>query len=372
MNNVSKLPDRRVIEEEAYDWLVRLDRDEPLSEKDLEELREWLGRGPVYRETLNSLNAFWSNNVLTELMVPLGKNDARVGVFVALNRRLQSPGAVTAAVALLMLAVALGLWFRFDALTGTNGLYLTAVGQQKSVHLADGSTIQLNTNSQVKVEYNNRYRNIRLLRGEAYFKVAKNPELPFRVYAGADRIQATGTAFIVYRDNNAMNVVVTEGRIALAELGTPRSKAGMTTQRTAESNERKPIAVDPYVHSIVHHLGVIEAAHSVTLNVTDSTSDARQELASSVKTLDAAQLARRQSWRKGVLIFAGDPLDKVVKEISRYTTVSIAIADPKIRKIQIGGRFKVGKIDEMLAALKTNLGIRIKWLNNNRVQLMAK
>ena len=111
-----------------------------------------------------------------------------------------------------------------DPITAANGLYATAVGQQTTTVLPDGSQIILNTNSQIRVKYGDQYRQVHLLQGEALFTVAKNSSRPFRVYAGSGQIQAIGTAFSVYLKGPVVQVTVTEGRVALATRRSAESK----------------------------------------------------------------------------------------------------------------------------------------------------
>ena len=367
MENISKFPNRRIIKQEAVDWLIRLDGDEPLSKHELEALREWLSRSPAHREELNSLNDFWSNNILTELVVPLGRHEPRTGFFEAIGKRFWSVGAVAATAVAGALIVAINLWLSPDPIKDTNGVYLTAVGRQKSVTLADGSVVQLNTNSQIAVEYNDRYRNINLLQGEAHFEVAKDSELPFRVYAGAGRIQAVGTAFTVLLMKNGVNVLVTEGRVALAALGIARPEAPPRALPKAD----KGVEFDPYANGQSKDLGILKAGESITLDIADGVEEGMEELRDAIEVVNHDELSRRQSWRDGLLVFSGEPLEQVILEISRYTTVSIEISDPELRQIQIGGRFKVGDIDNMFNALEANFGLQVNRLNYNYVQLTA-
>lgn len=367
MDNICKFTDRSTIEQEAAQWLIRLDGDEPLSKRELAALREWLARSPRHRKELNNLNSFWANNILTELVVPLGRHETRRGWRALLTQVLRSVPSLAATVAALMVLAGIGLWFFSNPLIESNGLYLTAVGQQKSLTMADGTVVQLNTNSQIQVEYNEQYRNIRLLQGEAHFEVAKDAQHPFRVYAGAGRAQAVGTAFTVYLKDDGVNVLVTEGRVALASLG--RSTPMSTTPSPPEVD--KPAAVDPYVNTASNNLGILKAGEAVTLDTTDAGNDGHTQLMDVVQVIDEDELTRRQSWRQGLLVFSGEPLEQVVLEISRYTTVSIEIPDPDLRQIQIGGRFKVGDIDNMFDALETNFGVKVNRLNYNRVQLKA-
>ena len=90
-----------------------------------------------------------------------------------------------------------------------------------------------------------------------------------------------------------------------------------------------------------------------------------------VAPLQRRELEERLAWRDGILTFSGDPLEEVVREIGRYTTVSIEIPDPAIRQLRIGGRFPVGETEAMLSALETNFHLRVTRLGHNRVILTA-
>ena len=411
MNNISSFPDQKAIEEEAVNWLIKLDSESSPSRQDLRELTEWLSRSPAHRQELKSLNAFWGNQVLTELMVPLGKSSqpSLSSLFIGLTRRWHYSGviiktSVTAAIATATLAIAFSLLLLPAAIDSTNGLYVTAVGQQQSLQLADGSTVQLNTNSQVKVEYNQGYRNIHLLQGQAYFEVAKDPEHPFRVYAGNGRVQALGTAFTLYLQDSSLNVLVTEGKIALASMGSVEPNIASTAQFPIEPtgkpsnqpssqpfnrslnksanktsstlpNKNTKIAVttqlaqlDPYVNSTSKQMGTLKAGQTITIMLAQQ----GEMPINPIKAIAQEELDRRQSWREGLLIFSGEPLEQVVDEISRYTTVSIEIVDPTVRSLQIGGRFKVGDLDNMFKALEANFGLKVTRLGYNRVLLAAE
>ena len=351
MENIKAFPELRIVEQEAAAWLVKLDGDEPLVQEELEALREWLARSPVHRKELERLSSFWANNVLTELVVPLGSHEtgSNTSPFQAFGLwRYSGVGAMAGVVAL---SIVLVLFFMVPG-TKDNGLYLTAVGQQRSVTLADGSTVQLNTNSQIKVEFDPGYRNIRLLQGEAHFDVAKDSQRPFRVYAGGGRAQAVGTAFTVYLQENGVNVLVTEGRVSLAQLS---------------PGDGRELDVDP-VKSQSQEIGVLNAGESITLEAAES-EKADKVFPDLVEVINDDELSRRQSWRDGLLVFSGEPLEQAVMEISRYTTVEIDIPDPELRKIQIGGRFKVGDIDNMFKSLEANFGLQVNRISYNRVQL---
>ena len=184
----------------------------------------------------------------------------------------------------------------------SNGLYATAIGQQLTITLAEGSVVVLNTNSQIKVDYDQQYRDIRLLQGEAHFTVARNSERPFRVYAGVGRVQAVGTAFSVYLKDNAVNVTVTEGRVILASLirpSTNRLKQPLAPSGAEQLLGSKAIVDDGYVQT----LGTIKAGESATIqSVVDSNASTGSWL-DTIETIETREMEKRLSWREGLLTF---------------------------------------------------------------------
>ncbi len=367
--NIVEFPDRKAIEEEAGAWLIKLDGDSAPSADDLASLREWLERSPAHRGQLGSLADFWGKmNVLTELAVPLGHPEGRANRSFVENLRHAIPkigrAGLATAVIIIGVGVATTFWLRPEPFLSSNGLYATAVGQQQPTTLADGSVVLLNTNSQIKVDYNNEFRNIRLLQGEAHFTVAKSVTRPFRVYAGNGRVQAVGTAFSVYLKDNTIDVTVTEGKVELASVSRPGTNR-LPQQGTRPGTNRSSGSNAIVVSGLVETLGTIKAGESATLQ---SFLDADTvSTINAIDSVDTLEMAKRLSWREGMLTFAGDPLEVVVAEISRYTTVSIEITDPVVRATRIGGRFPIGETDAMFDALEANFGLRVTRLSHDRV-----
>ena len=362
MKNVVDFPDRRTVAEEAAQWLILLDRDERPSAADLANLREWLKRSAAHREELNTLAEIWGKmNVLTELAVPLGRpkfgTSAITGIAYLLFQRwtFATLGfSVLAIVAMSVLIIG-----RPTSLFETNGYYSTAVGQQVTTTLADGSTIILNTNTQVKVEYNESTRSVQLLQGEAYFTVAHVEDMPFRVYAGGGRIQAVGTAFTVRIKGDDVDVTVTEGKVELASVNQrpQANEAGVQGGSIAATYDET-----------AQDIGTLSAGQIGTI-LRDWATEV--DFASSIQEIEAPDIQRRLSWREGLLTFSGEPLEVVVDEISRYTTVKIEIADPDVRSIRIGGRFPVGETTAMLRSLEENFGLRVTRIDQDHVLLSS-
>ena len=393
MDNVIEWPQTNSLEEEAAAWIIMLDGDAPFTEHNRAALREWLSRSPEHVAMLKKLNTFWADNSLTELLEPtlasvaikpkrrrgLVGFFAGWGVFGGTGETLSfSRGLSFASLVLVLGLVALfGPDLNRLGQTASNGPYATAVGEQKSVTLADGSVVELNTNSQMIVEYSKGYRNIHLVQGEMHFNVAKDATRPFRVYARNSRVQAVGTAFTVYLAAEDVEVYVTEGRVALAGLQALQTAPdGAMASNDQQAGEQAPM--DDYVKSQVQDLGTLDIGGGVILTRSDAAKaaeaaqgtgqDAAQKRAQTLPLIATPQdknLSQRLAWREGLLIFSGETLAQVLAEISRYTTVSIELASPDIRDIQIAGQVHVGDTDSMFKALESNFGLQVNRLAYN-------
>lgn len=376
-----QLPDGNIVDQEATEWLIRLDSDKPLSANEEKAFQEWLARGPVHREAINQLNSFWGNQVLTELITSsagarqAGQNQTGLISALAANFKayLSTMRGLAVTASLVAVTLTLGLLIGSKEITDSNGLYVTAVGQQKTIEMADGSRLQLNTNSQVEVDYNQSYRNIRLIQGEVHFEVAKNPQLPFRVYAGSGRVQAVGTAFTVYLKDKDVDVLVTEGRVALASLtlAEQENPVGKTKEKLNKVDVNPDRQIDTYANSLPRELAELDAGQGVILTSAPQPGEANTTAQLIAQTISDEEFKRRQSWRSGLLVFSGEPLEQVISEVSRYTTITIDIADPALGQVEIGGRFRVGNMDEMFKALEANFGVKVKRLAYNHVQLAS-
>lgn len=403
MNKVYTFPDRNAIEEEAAAWLVRLDNDKPLEPNELEALREWLCRSPMHYETLSSFTEFWGNQSLVALPIPLetllynASQKFSEGV-TSWRAWFEKPRALTSLVSALVILITTlvfsSIWLLdrvpfHNHITGTE-LYATAIGQRREVTLPDGTIVNLNTNSQIKMEYDEHYRNILLLQGEAHFAVAKMKDWPLRVYAGRSRVQAVGTAFIVYlNDDKDVNVTVTEGKVALgvmrnASVQPPKEEVEKITAINNADKSGQRIKTDKhdvvisvvkdakdYLAMTVEELAILEASQEMTIPNAQASTSSKTEWSREVKTITPQIIAQKSAWREGLLVFQGNSLEKVVEEISRYTTLSIEIIDSDLRKIRIGGSFSATNIDALFDALEVNFGLKVTRLDYNRVLISS-
>jgi transmembrane sensor len=207
-------------------------------------------------------------------------------------------------------------------------IYSTKVGERAAVTLADGSVVTLDTDSVIKVQYTNRERGVRLVRGQAFFQVAKHKSAPFQVYAAGQRITAVGTRFDVRigngSDHAALHVALLEGVVKIARLS-----AGDKT-----SAGRPAITLAPGE--------VLEDAGSGALQRVINTNPDRWT-----------------SWRGGVLDFNDVRLDSAVSELNRYTTKHIKIADPRLAGLKVSGVFNTDDPEHFAQMLAEAFPIKV-------------
>jgi transmembrane sensor len=344
-NNIIRLVDLATIEAQAADWIARLDRDAS-SVSDLADFAAWKALSPQHRQAADRLQGLWSDFDILAKLTPAIQDR----IVASPKRAMPPPPWWVAGLAAASLVVAgLGAVFVLQRLPHTQ-VYDTAVGGQRTINLEDGSSIQLNTNSQVEVRYSPKARDLRLIRGEAYFEVSPNKQRPFSVYAREGVVRAVGTAFVVRLTGDRVEVTVTEGKVEMAAFTHPVGRASL--DRVA-SIPRKPLTM-------------VSATHGATeLAVLDQTQ--------LIEHLDLAapEVTRKLAWRQGMLVFNGETLPNVVADVSRYTDVQIEIADPTLNNLKVGGYFKVGEIDPMLEALESSFGVRVERVDDKHVRLLA-
>lgn len=344
-----EFPDPKTIESEAAAWIARLDRG-GLSEEECVAVREWAGRSPEHYASIRRLADIWSDlDSLAEIL-----DGVEPYAPVREVRRSPNPSAwltpVRAGVfASVIIAVVIGALFSnsdyYRAVTTRESSwlasYLTAIGKQQTVTLRDGSRVQLNTDTIVEVDFDDRQRQARLVRGEALFEIIPDQSRPFLVRAGTSVIRAVGTAFVVKLTGDEMELTIKEGRVELKSL-----------KDDTQNRAKKELTIAS---------ALIDAGQTVKLNKKIQTLEETTE----------EEMDRKLAWRDGLIIFSGEPLNYVVEEIGRYTPVKFVITDPELSMLRIGGRFKIGETDAMLEVLETGFGVYIERGSNDLVYLSA-
>jgi transmembrane sensor len=187
--------------------------------------------------------------------------------------------------------------------------YHTTIGEQRAFELADGSLLHLNTRSRVRVHFTDHERSIRLLEGEALFRVAKDPLRPFLVSAKDMTIQAVGTQFNVYNhDGGETTVAVIEGKVRISKTdeANPAAPADDAAPAlTASKGKHAKTLVTVETGSVKRQTNVT-AGQQVTIKKNGELS---------VKNVDTMQTL---AWRQRRLVFNQTTLSQVAEEFNRY------------------------------------------------------
>jgi transmembrane sensor len=215
--------------------------------------------------------------------------------------------------------------------------FRTAVGEQRSFVLRDGSVIFLNTDSTVRVRLLAAERHIDLIRGEARFQVAKDPTRPFIVATTNAAVRAVGTVFNVRADPPSTQVAVLEGQVvvmAAAGEAANASQAPVEEEVPAQRATRSSIRLAAGQRAAVTSLG-IEA-------------DAGPPIESVL------------AWTQRRLVFRDQPLSAVVREFNRYRVEPLVIDDPQLAALKISGAFDLSDTDSLIAFLGSYEGVQVE------------
>lgn len=329
MSEIVKLRTRLEIDEEAAIWTWRLDSGE-VTAVDQQAFDSWLRQDPRHRRAMVQMSKVWGAlDALAE-----AKRDEKIATFAnTAHPMLRSRRTLWLAVAAMLALVVVGaIWLNND---GEIQTLATAVGQQRTVTLADGSVVALNTNTILETNVSRRAREIYLRKGEAHFQVAHDRSRPFVVHAGDAVVRAVGTQFEVrVHTDQHVDVVVNEGRVEVLADAPRSGPAGAGT--------RSP---------------------SVTATV--RAVSAGQELSTAfagypVVPVSPRQLSSELAWREGAIVFDGVPLAEAIAEIERYTDARVIVRDPQIAALRVGGRFKTGDVQGLFEALEAALPVTIR------------
>lgn len=329
MSRKDQTPD--LIATEAADWYARL-RAPDLSELERVRFRAWLASDPLRRQEFEAIDSFWDGLSAIQDSPQVAGVRAHLS---SMRRRSRSrPHGATWAVAATLVAVLMGAWFSWHRWNA--GRYATKSGQMRSVHLPDGSSATLNAATEIRLRYSQGRRGVELIRGEANFKVAKDPSRPFVVDAGAGQVEALGTMFDVYKSTGKITVTLIEGTVAV----TPDSRA----MPTSGSDSSITKAIESRTSRIIDDSVIVLTAGeqlSYAAMPTDSVAHA------------TAHVPEIVHWRSRKLDFSNTPILAAIAEANRYSLQQIVLDGPQLENARISGIFAVGRNDLFAEGLRT-------------------
>ncbi|MGZ0080220.1 FecR family protein [Methylomonas sp. YC3] len=314
------------LNDEAIEWLIRLNA-EPCPPGDKQAFEHWLQQSPAHQKAYEEI-AHRSN--LLKRAVATNEKTRHDALSYRprkkISARPHSWKLATAASILLLIGVAT---FSSEGWYGWNKQIAVGHGDKKTVELADGSRLEINTDSEVNIRINRWQRSVELVKGEVYFSVIHDAAKPFIVTTGSVRTVDIGTEFDIYRHADGEVVVaVKEGSVRIE---------GKQTRE-------------------------LQAAQSASYNPSGEFTETANDV-----SLDALL-----AWRQGKLIFNNRRLADVLNEIGRYHHVQIRVEEARLGDKRLSGTFPINQFESNLAVITQGLGLTVQHQADGRIVIAKR
>lgn len=314
-----KMPDEALIEKQAVAWFTRMNG-KP-SPADRQDFARWLAASAVHARVYRDVESLWSD--LGPLADRFDSRDAAAlaGPMEKIRelRRRRGRGRLGGGIALGLALLLTGGWLWLERpylLEDWRADYVTARGEQRSLVLADGSTLLLDADTAVAVDVSGERRRVGLLRGTAFFRVQPS-EVPFIVEAQNGEARVLGTAFeVAAREAEGVSVTLDSGSLRVALRG---------------------------------------GAQDVVLKPGESV----EYGASGLGTAHPVDLSEAMAWREGRFIFTNARLADVLQRIGRYRDGRIVLVGGALGDRRVSGNIALRDTDAALAAVQSSVGFRI-------------
>lgn len=315
----SQSPPSSAEAEEAIVWFARL-RSGRMTGQEQAAFQSWRSRSQAHEAAWQQIGALWDEPELAEAA---GEVERATSTAAGTRRRAWMSVRTATAAAMAALAVVAVLYLAEVPLRWQAD-YMTSVGQRHTLTLADQSTITLNTDSAVAWSYGMDRRHIRLLKGEALFRVQPDATRPFVVEHAGVTAQAVGTAFLVRERQGMTLVTVVEGIVAVH-----------TAQADAQS-----LAATAGQQILITADGV---------------------------RLSSVNAALAAAWTTGRLVFDKAPFSEVVAEIARYHPGYIGLWNPALARLRVSGSYNLADTSQILTTLTQTLPVHMTSLTDHLV-----
>ncbi|OAI11466.1 hypothetical protein A1507_20510 [Methylomonas koyamae] len=324
MLSMTQSPDDHAarIRSEASAWLARL-RSGDCTPDDTEHFNAWLAAAPQHREAYRRAERLWADlAALSRVAQPQLRQAQCFYARSRAKRRWRAAGLAAAAMLAGILALNPAIWPWLNAEP-----YQTAKGIRRTVLLSDGTSIELNTDTALRVSYSGQRRTVWLERGEAWFNVFHDSDRPFEVVAGDGRIRDIGTQFNVRRDLDQVSVAVRDGEVA-----------------------------------------VFAKSQSAPLHV-NAGQQTRYGEAGGAEPVQTSDLMAISAWRNGILLVKNRTLAEVAEELERYHPVAIDVTDAKLRGLAVSGRFPANDLELTLKTIATALPVQVVAVDRDHIAI---
>jgi transmembrane sensor len=336
---------KAAIEEQASRWIV--EAEEGMTPERKAAFAAWRSADVRHEVAVQELQATWSR--LSRLDKLPAKVNSRPDPDLLAPRRWRLFGRNWMLGGLASATLAAGVILTFTLFvikpfgqsddTDSGMLVTTSTHDYTRLNLDDGSVLEVNANSAVRVNYQDSVRLVELLRGEAHFDVRKDALRPFLVKVDGMVFKAVGTAFNIRMERDEVKLLVTEGRVAVDRLDGPKPQAKVSAQRKTEPPE-----------TVIQS---VSAGQLATFAKQVTTPEPK------VHDLDRETIEAALAWKGPRLFFDGTPIAEAVRQFNEHGSVRVTVADPEIGNLRIGGSFLVSDVDAFLRLLEINNRIAV-------------
>ena len=343
--------------EEAAEWLVEFNSGEadPSARPKFD---AWLRASPAHVSAYLELLPIWEEgaamplhaNASAEDFIALARNADNIAPLGLLGKTYEPPAplivsgahrqrfALVAATALVAAFVGALTWIQLVR----NPTYTTQVGEQRSISLADGSMIELNARSQVRIHFSNYVRSVDLLEGQALFHVAKDHARPFVVTSDGTQVRAVGTEFDVYQKRGGTIVTVVEGRVSIIRRDAAPSGSAEGLQ-VGSATPDGPANTDLGAPRALY----VSAGEQVTVT------------AAAAPRATRANIAAATAWTQHRIVFDAATLGDVVEEFNRYNARPLILRDTALASFPISAAFSSTDPASLVRFLQAQPGIKV-------------
>ncbi len=338
-----KTPDRQ---QRFEDWLAK----DPRHPKSYNEVKDFMQKTEVF--TSDPLCQKKYHDLLPEKLREPNSSAENIVAFKQPTREARQPtpkapfyrrrfflGSMAASIFLLLSVSVVSQYFL------SANIYQTAIGEQKTVVLADGSTVKLNTNTKIDVDFSALNRSVTLEHGQAYFIVAKDRQRPFIVHFDKGTVTALGTEFDIYNKGPEVIVSLVEGTVKVHSLPSQPALTGKAPEIETAPEDIIMVAEDDRI-----------SGAQITLSA--------QNISPVIKTDNKLINA----WQQKKMIFRDKTLAYILTEINRYSTQKIILGQPELADEVISGVFPT-ESSKALEIINKYFGFTATLNNRNEIIL---
>lgn len=343
-------PSNPEIESAAADWITRSDAG--LTAQEQQVFQDWLARDPRHAAAFDRLFQTWS------VFDRVQDSGAISAVLDGLARRGQQRRARrlrTAAAAAVMLLAGL-VYTQWPAASAPAAPALAAASASDPVRrLPDGSVVELNAGAEISVHYEADARRVTLVKGEAFFRVAKDPARPFYVEAHGVVVRAVGTAFSVQMKSSAVEIFVKEGAV---DVGRTVNSAAAPDPAAVRVNAGK---------RFVALIKLVPAARPGP-----APAAAVPEPPAEPQTVTEEEMDRRLAWRDTRLEFNGTTLAEAAERLNRQNFTRILIEDEAVGRQRVTGYFRSDNPEGFVRMVEDTFALKAEIREDHTIVLRAR